>query len=85
VTDDEQEARSLKWEGTGSVTIRRLRSGRWAMYHIGGVGSPFWIGPAEDLFRAYDERPPDPVVVRPPSVSARRGPSVDLSKLEFKL
>lgn len=80
---DEQEARSLKFDRRGSVTLRRLASGRWAMYEIGGVGSPFWIGDTADLVSAYDARPEPQVhtYVRP----LVNRPGIDLSKLEIKL
>lgn len=66
MTPDEQEARSLKWEPRRSVTIRQLSSGTFAMYHIGGVGSPFWIGPGEDILTAYAQRPaPSPRTALP--------------------
>jgi hypothetical protein len=83
VTPDEQEAGSLKWERGGSVTIRQLRSGNFAMYQIGGIGSPFWIGPPEELFEAYAARPEVVYPVHVPLVTKVAG--LDLSKVEFTL
>jgi hypothetical protein len=57
VTDEEQEARSLKFEPRGSVTLRQLSTGRFALYPLGGVGEPFWIGDASGIAEAYAARP----------------------------
>jgi len=88
MTDEEQEARSMKFEATGTVNLRRLSTGRWAMYQIGGVGSPFWIGDFSDLERAYDERPAPKPHERPSYTSAKPAAKIkglDLTKVEFKL
>lgn len=80
MTDEDQEARSLKFEPRGSVTLRQLKTGNFAMYPLGGVGSPFWIGPPEDILEAYANRP-EPVqhtYVKPAPVSK-------FPKMEFKL
>lgn len=58
MTEEEAEAGNMKWERGGSVTIRQLRSGNFAMYALGGIGSPFWIGPPSALLEAYADRPP---------------------------
>lgn len=81
MTDEEQEARSLKFDPRASVTLRQLSTGRFALYPLGGVGSPFWIGPIEDLASAYAARPvPVAHTYVRPTVS-----KIDTSKLDFRL
>lgn len=65
MTEEEQEARSCKFEPSGTVNLRQLSSGRWALYPIGGIGSPFWIGEISDLASAYALRPAPRVVSLP--------------------
>lgn len=81
MTDEEQEARSFKYEQTGSVIVRQLRSGRWAMYPIGSIGSPFWIGDAAAIESAYAARPAPVVRVTVPAVVH----GIDLSKMEINI
>lgn len=79
MTDDDQEARNLKWQRGTSVIIRQLRSGNWAMYHISGVSAPFWIGPASDIAQAYASRP---ILETPRHVPTKRAPALNV---EFKI
>lgn len=84
MTPEDQEARSFKYELSGSVIVRQLSTGRWAMYPIGSVGTPFWIGPIEDLAYAYASRPAP--VIRPTTYKA--APlvhGIDLSKMEINI
>lgn len=83
MTDDEQEARSLKFDRRGTVCIRQLSSGKWAMYEIGGVGSPFWIGDFSDLLEAYNNRPEPKIFTCERKPAVVRG--IDTSKLDFRL
>lgn len=85
MTPDDQEARSMKWERGGSVTIRQLRSGNFAMYQIGGVGSPFWIGPATDLLAAYASRPPVTEYKLAPLEPKPNALGIDLNQLNIDL
>jgi hypothetical protein len=75
MTDEEQEARSMKWERGGSVMLRQLSTGNFALYPAGGIGSPFWIGPAPDIPAAYASRP------APKAVTLPTRPESKLSKL----
>lgn len=92
MTDDESEARNLKFEPRGSCTIRRLSSGNFALYPLGGVGTPFWIGPIADLGEAYANRP-EPTKHQRPSYESTRTvvkaakviAGIDLSDLEIDL
>jgi len=83
VTEEEQEARSMKWDRFGTVHLRQLSTGSWAMYPAGGVGSPFWIGPAEGIPAAYAVRP------KPQAFTHQKAPKqvsgIDLSGLDFSL
>ncbi len=85
MSDDDQEARSMKWERGGSVTIRQLKSGNFAMYHIGGVGSPFWVGPADALLTAYASRPPVTTYRLAPREPAVNKLGIDINALEIDL
>lgn len=85
MTPDEMEAGSLKWEPTGAVHMRQLRSGNFALYHVGGIGSPFWIGPPEALLEAYANRPPPTQRRRPPATPKRKPLGLDLTTVEFDL
>jgi len=82
MTPDDQEARALKFERTGTVNLRQLRSGNFALYEIGGVGSPFWIGPADQVLGAYANRPP-PTPLSYPRAEKPKNPLLD--KLEFTI
>ena len=84
MTDEEQEARAMKWERGGSVHLRQLSTGRWAMYPAGGVGSPFWIGPAEGIVAAYAQRPA-PTQFASPVKAPRQVAGLDVSKLDFNI
>lgn len=83
MTDEEQEARSLKFEPRDSVTLRRLSTGRWAMYPLGGVGTPFWIGDAPGLVDAYNARP-EPIKHERPTYS-KTVKGLDLSTLKINI
>lgn len=83
MTGEMAEARSLKFEASGTVNLRRLSSGRWALYPIGGVGTPFWIGPLEELEQAYNSRPPVQRHVYEPT--AKKVAGLDINSLEIKL
>ena len=83
MTDEEQEARALKWERGGSITIRQLKTGNFAAYLLGGIGSPFWIGPFSELEQAYANRPAPAAIVREPRVITVKG--IDVSKLEINI
>lgn len=83
MTPEEQEARSMKFEPKGSVTLRQLSTGAFALYPLGGIGSPFWIGPIEDLAEAYAQRPTPQVRVHVPKPVTIGG--IDLSKMEINI
>lgn len=85
MTPDDQEARSLKFERTGTVNLRQLSSGLFAMYHIGGVGSPFWIGPAEGVLAAYASRPPPPARTFLAPSKPRTVAGINIEELEIDL
>lgn len=83
MTSEEQEARSMKFEPRGSVTLRQLSTGNYALYPLGGIGSPFWIGPIADLAEAYAQRPTPAVRVHVPKPAIVHG--IDLSKMEINI
>jgi hypothetical protein len=86
VTDEEQEARSNKFEPRGSVTLRQLSTGNFALYPLGGIGSPFWIGPLEQLGEAYAKRPEPTLHAMPPRPKAKaKVGGIDLAGLDFNL
>ncbi len=82
MTPEKQEADSMKWERTGSVMVRQLSSGLFAMYHFGGCGNSFWIGPGEDLLAAYAARPAPSPVSRPTPVPRSNALGI---AMEFKI
>lgn len=84
MTDEEQEARANKFEPRGSVTLRQLSTGRFALYPLGGIGSPFWIGPIEELAGAYAARP-EPVAHTLPPRQAKPVRGIDLSALDISI
>lgn len=83
MTEDEQEARAIKWAGPRTVLIARLSSGQFAMYGIGGIGSPFWVGPADQLLAAYEARPP--YAYSPPAPRPVKVGGIDVASLDFNL
>jgi hypothetical protein len=86
VTDEEQEARSLKFEPRGSVTLRQLSTGNFALYPLGGIGSPFWIGPLSELADAYAKRPEPTHHAMPPRPTPKaKVAGIDLAGLDFML
>jgi hypothetical protein len=82
-----QEARSVKWEPTRSVTLRQLANGEFAMYHLGGISAPFWIGPADELASAYASRPAPPARQRIalPQAPAKTVRGINLAGLDFNI
>jgi len=74
----------MKWEATGSVSLRQLTSGNFAMYPVGGVGSPFWVGPASGIAEAYATRPKVRQAVHVPR-APKSVAGLDLSKLDFNI
>lgn len=84
MTPEDQEARSLKFEPTGSVNLRQLSTGNFAMYHIGGISTPFWIGPENEIAVAYFSRPPPPkTFLRPVHEVSLKG--IDLASLDIDI
>lgn len=71
MTDEEQEAGSIKFAGAHTVIMAKLSSGNFALYQIGGMSSPFWIGPASELANAYSARPAYSYKPQPPEPSAK--------------
>ena len=84
MTPDEQEARSLKFEPRGTVNLRQLSSGLYAMYPLGGIGSPFWIGEAADIVQAYASRP-EPQPHTRPTPAPRTVAGINIDELELDL
>jgi len=85
MTDEEQEARSMKWEPKNSVTLRQLSTGNFAMYPAGGVSSPFWIGPATNIASAYASRPPPAQRSHIPTKNKITKHGINLSNLEINI
>ncbi len=73
----------MKFEPRGSVTLRLLSTGNFALYPLGGIGSPFWIGPICDVEEAYSRRPAPAVRVHVPKVMTVSG--IDLTKMEINI
>lgn len=85
MTDDEIEANNFRFERSGTVCLRKLTSGNFAMYSLGGRSSPFWIGPGEGVFNAYEHRPevePYRLAPRDPAVNKL---GIDVNALEIDL
>ena len=57
MTEDWLEACNSRWEPKGSVHLRQLASGNFALYPHGGASNPYWIGRGEDIAQAYAQRP----------------------------
>ena len=86
MTEDEErwEAGNLKFDRRGTVMLRRLSTGRYALYEFSGVSAPFWIGDFADLEAGYEARPiPKPVAPRTPCVTKISG--IDPTKVRFNI
>lgn len=81
---DRQEAGSLKFEPRGSIVLRQLASGLYALYPLGGISTPFWIGPAADIVDAYLARP-EPVPRTRPAPPPRQVAGINIDDLEIDL
>jgi len=57
MTDDEQEARSNRFNGKRSCILVELRSGNVALFGWGGAGPLHYLGPPEGLQAAFFSRP----------------------------
>lgn len=85
MTEEEQEARSMKWERGASSMLRQLSTGNFALYPCGGIGSPYWIGPAEELLTAYANRPAPSIREHIPTENRRAAYGINLSTLEINI
>lgn len=83
MTDEQSEARNLQWERTGTVMIRQLSTGNFAMFPLGGFGREFWIGPGDQLANAYASRPAPPE--RHERAPQPKPHGIDLTKVKFSI
>jgi len=85
LTDDESEAGNLRFERSGTVCLRQLKSGNFAMYSLGGKSNPFWIGEATEIQAAYATRPPVEPYRLAPKEPAINKLGIDVNSLEIDL
>jgi len=74
----------MKWERGGSVMLRQLSTGNFALYPCGGIGSPYWIGPLDGIAAAYASRPAPAVIIHVP-VENKIVRGINLASLEINI